>query len=207
MKLYYAETLMPRKACAVARLLGSPVEYVRVDLGKGEQRGPEFQAINPNKKVPVLVDGELKLWESNAIMCHLAARAGSDLWPSDPARQVEVIRWLSWESSYFTRFLAIPYMQFVIKGHYGLGDPDLKAVEEALAGWRKTAPILEAHLASRRWLTGEDLSVADFAAAVCLAWAEESRIPLDEFPAIRRWNDQLNAIEAWREPFPATAHA
>ena len=134
MKLYYAETLMPRKACAAAKHLGSPVEYVYVDLGKGEHRAPAFKAINPNRKVPALVDGELTLWESNAIMCHLAARAGSDLWPSDPARQVEVIRCLSWESSHFTRYLAIPYVQYVIKAHYGLGDPDTAAVEEALGG-------------------------------------------------------------------------
>lgn len=207
MKLYYAETLMPRKACAVARHLDSPVEYVLVDLGKGEQRSPEFKAINPNRKVPVLLDGELKLWESNAIMCHLALEAGSDLWPQDAARQVEAVRWLSWESSYFTRHLAIPYVQYVIKAHYGLGDPDLKAVEEAIGGWRKSAAILEDHLSGRRFLTGDDLSVADFATAVCLPWAEEAHIPLGEFPAIARWHERLMALEAWREPFPAMAHA
>src|SRR5690349_14362619 len=118
---------MPRKACAAARLVGAPVEYALVDLGKGEQRGPEFKALNPNRKVPVLVDGELTLWESNAIMCHLAAKAGSDFWPRDPARQVEVIRWFSWDAGHFTRYLGVPYVQYVIKAHYGLGDPDLKA--------------------------------------------------------------------------------
>jgi glutathione S-transferase len=53
-------------------------------------------AINPNGRAPVLVDGELKLWESAAIMMHLAIQAKDDLWPlSDPARQVEIVRWLS----------------------------------------------------------------------------------------------------------------
>lgn len=59
MKLHYAETLNPRKACAVARHLEAPVEFVRVDLGKGEHTSPAFKALNPNAKVPVLeIDGE-----------------------------------------------------------------------------------------------------------------------------------------------------
>ena len=95
MKLYYAETMNPRKACAVAKYLGSPVEYVRVDLSRGEHRTPAFLAENPNGKVPVLVDGDVHLWESTAIMAHLAVKAGSDLWPADAASQVEVLRWLS----------------------------------------------------------------------------------------------------------------
>ena len=81
MKLYYAETLNPRKACAVARYLDAPVEFVHVDLRTGEQRQPPFLSINPNGKVPVLEDGEKRIWEANAIMGYLARAAGSDLWP------------------------------------------------------------------------------------------------------------------------------
>jgi glutathione S-transferase len=76
MKLFYAETLNPRKACAVAKYLNAPVEFVHVDLRKGENRTPAFLAINPNAKVPVLETGGGSLWESNAIMCYLAVRRG-----------------------------------------------------------------------------------------------------------------------------------
>src|SRR3546814_2544213 len=102
MKLYYAETLNPRKACAVARYLGSPVEFVRVELRKGESRQPAFLAKNPNGHVPVLETAEGTLWESHAIMCRLAADAGSDLWPRDD-RQIDVLRWLAWYSEEFRR--------------------------------------------------------------------------------------------------------
>ena len=81
MKLYYFDVLNPRKACAVARYLNAPIEYVYLDPAKGEHKTPQYLAINPNGKVPALTDGDLKLWESNAIMCHLAQKAGSDLWP------------------------------------------------------------------------------------------------------------------------------
>lgn len=101
MKLYYAETLNPRKACAVAKYLNAPVEFVRVDLRTGEQRKPPYLAVNPNGKVPALQDGKNLIWESNAIMGYLARSAGSDLWPND-ARQIDVLRWLSWDAQHFT---------------------------------------------------------------------------------------------------------
>ena len=72
MKLYYFETLNPRKACAVARYLGSPIEFVRIDLAKGENRTPDFLAINPDGKVPAFAHGDTRLWEADAIMGYLA---------------------------------------------------------------------------------------------------------------------------------------
>ncbi|MDN7177334.1 glutathione S-transferase family protein [Caballeronia sp. SEWSISQ10-4 2] len=129
MKLYYAETLAPRKACAVAKYLGLPVEYVFVDLKKGEQTAPAYLAINPNGKVPCLVDGDKSIWEADAIICHLAQRADSRLWPKD-ARQTDVVRWLSWNSHHFYRHGGSLYFEYLIKPQIGLGDPDPSAVAE-----------------------------------------------------------------------------
>jgi glutathione S-transferase len=131
MKLFYSETLNPRKACAVAKYLGAPVEYVRIDLATGENRTPAFLAMNPNGKVPVLQDGETTLWEANAIMCHLARVTESDLWPKGE-RQVEVIRWLSWNADHFTRFAGTLYFQNLIKPLLGFGAPDVEVVAATL---------------------------------------------------------------------------
>lgn len=201
MKLYYFETLNPRKACAVARYLGSPVEFVRIDLSKGENRTPEFLAINPNGKVPALEDGDLKLWEANAIMCHLACFDGSDLWPRDD-RQIEVMRWLSWNADHFTRHAGALYFQYIIKPRFGLGAVDPAAVEEAQGWVRKFGAVLNDHLQGRKYLVADALSVADFAVAVTLPYASHARIPLDGFTHIERWHDRLNELPAWREPFP-----
>ncbi|QCI67410.1 glutathione S-transferase family protein [Phreatobacter stygius] len=202
MKLYYCDTLNPRKTCAVARYLNSPVTFVPVDLGKGENRKPEFLAINPNGKVPVLTDGDRTLWESNAIMCYLADKVGSDLWPHD-GRQIEIMRWLSWDAQHFTHHGGALYFEYLIKPRFGMGDPDRAAVDEATRYWRKYAGILNDHLTGRDWLVGDGLTVADFAVAVTLPYADRAHIPLGEFPAVGRWHDRLNQMEAWRMPFPA----
>jgi glutathione S-transferase len=206
MELYYCEVLNPRKACAVARYLNSPVEFVRVDLAKGQQRTPEFLALNPNGKVPVLRDGDFVLWESNAIMCELARRAKSDLWPNDE-RQIEVLRWLSFDARHFTHYSGALYFEYVIKPWAGIGEVDEAKVAEALKGFKTSAAVVDGHLQSRNFLLGEQLSVADFALSAAFPYAEVAKLPLAEFPAIQRWHARLRDLPAWREPFPTRERA
>ena len=201
MKLYYSETVNPRKACAVARYLNSPVEFVRVDIAKGEQRTPEFLAINPNARVPVLEDGGMILWEANAIMCYLSDQADARLWPHD-ASQVEVMRWLSWDMQHFSRPAGTLYFENLIRPAIGMGAPDAAAVAAATGTFRSSAAILDAHLDKRSFLLGETLTVADFATAITLPYADAAQIPLADYPAIARWHARLQELPAWREPFP-----
>jgi glutathione S-transferase len=202
MKLYYAETMNPRKACAVARYLDLPVTFVHVDLGKGEHKRPDYLAINPNGKVPALTDGDATLWESNAIMAYLARAAASDLWPSGD-RQVEVLRWLSWDTQHFSRHAGALYFEHLIKPHFGLGDADPEAAARATTFFKQSAGVLNDHLRGRKYLVGDTLTIADFAVAVTLPYAEGAKIPVADFPEIERWHGQLNELAAWREPFPA----
>lgn len=202
MKLYYSDVLAPRKVCAVAKYLGSPLEYVFLDLGKGEHKTSDYLAINPNGKVPTLTDGSRTLWEADAILCELALRAGSDLWPCDQ-RQIDIVRWFSWAMQHFTLHAGALYFECIIKARFGIGDPDSLAIETARGEFRRYAAVLDDHLRGRRWLVGETLTVADFAVAVTLPYADRARIPLDEFPEVRRWHERLCEFEAWRDPFPA----
>ncbi len=163
MKLYYSDILSARKACAVARYLKSPVEFVYLELPKGEQQAPAYIAINPNGKVPTLSDGQQTLWEADAIML---------------------------------------YFEHIVRPRFGLGNADPIAVDEGLDGFRRFAAVLNGHLKSHTWLVGDAPTVADFSLGVTLPYAEQAALPLGEFPEVRRWHDQLNEIEAWREPFP-----
>lgn len=200
MKLYYAETMNSYKTCALARHVGLDIDFHRLDLHKGEQRSPEFLAINPNGKAPALIDGDYKLWESNAIMCYLALKADSELWPRDD-RQVEVVKWFSWSADHFCRFAGELYFEHIIRAEFGMGEPDPEAVEEALGYVRRYAAILNDHLENRTYLLDDTLTVADFAVATVLPYARDAKIPLAEFPAVERWYNRLMEIPAWRSPF------
>lgn len=204
MKLYYSETLNPRKACAAARYLKLPVEFILVDLGRGEHKTPAFLAMNPNGKVPVLQDGARSIWESNAIMCYLSDAAKADLWPHD-ARQIDILRWLNWDAQHFTRHAGTLYFEHIIKPQVGMGPPDAAAVGEATGYVRTYGKVLNAHLSSRKFLVGDAWTVADFAVAITLPYAETAHLPLDEFPHVQRWHERLNELPAWRKPFPEAA--
>lgn len=205
MKLHYAETLNPRKACAVVKYLGSPVEFVRVELLKGEHKTPSYLAKNPNGRVPTLeINDDLSIWEADAIMAYLARFAGSGLMPEGD-RQIEVMRWLSWGTQHFTRHTGQHYFEYVIKPWAGgtFGPVNPAAAEEATKQWRPNAAVLNEHLAGKKYLLGDQLTIADFSVAITLPYAQKARIPLDEYPNIARWHDRLNELPAWREPFPA----
>ena len=201
MQLYYSDILSSRKACAVARYLKSPVEFRYLDLLKGDQQQPAYLAVNPNGKVPTLIDGEHVVWEADAVICYLAKRAGSDLWPDD-LRQIDIIRWFSWNAQHFYRHGGTLYFENIVKRRFGLGEPDAAAVREAQEEFRRYAAVLTEHLEDRQWLVGDAITVADFSVAITLPYADQAAMPLGEFPVVRRWLDRLNAIEAWREPFP-----
>ena len=203
MKLYYADLLSARWVCAVARYLKAPVEYVYLDPAKGDQRAPAYVTLNPNAKVPALVKGERVTTEADAVVCQLSEDVGADLWPHDVPRQIEAIRWLSWNAQHFTRAGGALYFENIVKKRFGIGDPHARTVTEAQEEFRRWAAVLSDHLKGRKWILGDGPTVADFSVAMALPFAKDARIPLDEFPEVVRWHDQLNALEAWREPYPA----
>ncbi len=208
MKIYWCDVLMPRKVCALARHLDLPVTFERIELVEGAHKARGHLARDPNGKVPVLEEADgWTFWESNAILVRLAQIAGSGMWPSDPQAQADVIRWFCWDMDRFTSQAGALYFEFIIKPRFDLGPADPEAVEAARAGFREAASVLDIHLGGRDWLLGDTMSVADFAVAVTLPYADAARIPVDEFPAIRRWHDRLEALEAWRDPFPHAARA
>jgi glutathione S-transferase len=202
MQLYYSDILSARRACAVARYLKAPVEYVYLDLVRGDQRSPSYLAINPNGKVPTLVKGERITWESDAVICQLSEDMSADLWPHD-ARQIEITRWFSWNAQHFARAGGALYFENIVKKRFGLGAPDAAVVAGELGEFRRFAKVLDDQLAGRKWIVGDDLTVADFSVAMTLPYADEAQLPINEFENVRRWHDRLNDIEAWREPFPA----
>ncbi len=202
MRLYYSDILSARRACAVAKYLKAPVEFIYLDLVRADQQKPDYLAINPNGKVPTLVNGERITWESDAVICQLSEDMDADLWPRD-ARQLEITRWFSWNQQHFSRAGGSLYFENIVKKRFGIGAPDPVEVEHALGEFRRWATVLNDHLSGRTWLVGQAITVADFSVAMTLPYADEAHLPVGEFANVCRWHDQLNQIEGWRAPFPA----
>jgi len=164
--------------------------------------------LNPNKKAPTLVDGDLVLWESSAIMAHLCVKQDSDMWPRhDPVEQIEVLRWLSWNDCHWSPAVAPFYFEHVVKTTFGLGSPDCASLKSQVPDLLKFATVLDSHLEGRRYAACGRLTIADFQLASMASYWRESEMPLQAFPDIVRWLDGLMRIPAWADPWPAEAKA
>jgi len=195
--LYYSHHLNPRVAVAVARHLQAPVEFVRIEpMGRDREA---FRSINPNTRVPVLVEGKRTLWETDAIAMRLAGLLDESFWP--PERRDEVMQWVSWSAHHFTRAGDAFYFEHIIVPRYFDRPVDRKVLDEAEADFRTFGAILDEHLADRTWLVGGALTYADFRVASVLPFAAEARLPLAPFRNIQAWYARLDAIDAWRDPF------
>ena len=199
MKLYYSRNLNPRVAVAVARHLGSPVEYVRASPRHPDHE-EAFRPINPNTLVPVLVEGERRLWEADAIACRLSAIAGSDFWRSGD-QAVEMIKWISWATHHLNSAASVLYFDRLIRPSFSDQGAPQAVLDEALSDFRRYGAILNTELEGRNWLVGDHISYADFRVATALPFAEGAGLPVAEFPNVKRWHDQLWALDAWRDPF------
>jgi glutathione S-transferase len=90
------------KVRAVAAHLGIALDDQLVDLSRGEQRAPDYLALNPTGRTPTLVDGDFVLWESNAIMQYLASGKPNALWPDDARARADIARWQSWQLAHWS---------------------------------------------------------------------------------------------------------
>ena len=204
MDIYWIKAQAPRRVLALARHLGIDANFVH--LAGGAQRAPDYARLNPNRKAPTLVDGDMVLWESSAIMAYLCIRAGSDMWPAhDPAEQVEVLRWLSWNDNHWAPAVAPYYFEYIVKKTFALGAPDPAELADTAAAVLRCARVLDAQLAEREWVACGRLTIADFQLASMATDWRESQMPLAEFANITRWLERLMALPAWAEPWPETA--
>jgi glutathione S-transferase len=202
MKIYWIKAQAPRRVLALAKHLGIDAEFVALDPRTGGLKSPSYAALNPNKKAPVLEDGEMVLWESSAIMAYLCGKAGSDMWPTQAPEQIEVLRWLSWNDCHWGPAVGPFYFEHIVKSTFELGAPNRETLKAAVPELLKFAAVLDAHLAGRTHVALGRLTVADFYLAPMAKYWRESEMPLEGFTNIVRWLDGLMRIPAWAKPWP-----
>ena len=194
-ELYTWGTPNGRKVSIMLEECGLPYRLHKIDIGKGEQFAPEYLAINPNGKIPAIVDSEgpegkpFKLFESGAILVYLAGKSGRFLPPALSDRY-EALQWLMFQMG-------------GVGPMFGQAHHFLRAAKEqlpyAVERYTKEAQrlygVMNGHLANRAFFAAE-YSIADMAIYPWVARHEWHRVDLAGFANVRRWYDRVGARPA-----------
>ncbi len=191
LRFYYNLAPNPTKVALCLEELGLPYEAVPVDTRKGEQHAPEFLRINPNAKVPAIVDGDQVVFDSNAILLYLAEKTGQFLPPANARGQM--LSWLMFVASGIG-----PYSGQAVHFTRFAPEPKEYAVNRYVFEARRHWGILDARLATRRFMLGEDYTLVDMA-----VWGWSRLVPfvlgddaLNGLPHVKRHLDEINARPA-----------
>lgn len=188
-----------RRCVATIRHLGLEVELRDVDLGAGAHHTPGFVAMNPNRKVPVLVDGDLVLWESLAIVNYLAEHRPGVLLPSTPAGRADALRWQAWTVSRFNAASSVFLFENLVKGFFQLGAPDAARLAATTPEILACLDVLEGALTGRAFLCGEQPTVADVTLYPTFEQAALIGLPgVTERPALSAWVGRMAALPAFQ---------
>lgn len=168
-------------------LLNLPVQRIDVDLLKGAHKQPDFLALNAFGQVPVIDDNGIVLADSNAILVYLANSYGDGRWlPTDAVGAATVQRWLSVAAGQIAAGPATARLITVFGAPYNAAD--VIARSHTLLG------IVERELATHPFLAGNAVSIADIAAYTYIAHAPEGNVSLADYPQVRRWLQQIEAL-------------
>ena len=199
LKIYGTAASRAARPLWVAQELGLDYEHIALPYLGGATRTPEFLALNPNGRIPVLDDDGIIVWESMACALYLAERFRGDglivLAAQNHAEQAEILRWSFWAVTEFEKD-ALAFLM-----HGALMPPERRKPElAALAQRRLLAPlrVLEQHLQSRPYLAGGRFTVADVCVASVVAWVESASELMGACPCVEAWLQRCLARPAFQ---------
>jgi glutathione S-transferase len=200
MKIYADPiTVNCRKVLAGLQLMGAPYELAHVDYFKAEQKSEAYTALNPNQSIPAMVDGDLVLWESNAILQYAADKIGNDaVYPKDLKVRADINRWMLWEAAAWFPSCYVFLVENCVKPLLG-GAADPAILDAQAPNFHKLAGILDARLKNNRWVAGTaGPSIADISLASPMHLHGWQKLPLGDHPNLRRWLfDDVEKLPAW----------
>jgi glutathione S-transferase len=174
------------------------VAFEREDWGSGFRptHDPEFLALNPNAMVPVLVDGDVVLWESNTI-CRYLARGDKRLLPRDQPHRAFVEQWMDWQATELNNAWRYAFMGLV-RGSAAHQDPG--QIAAGVAGWNRHMAILERQLEkSGAYVTGSLFSLADIVLGLATNRWRMTPMERPQTPAIDAWMNRLQRRPGCRD--------
>ena len=171
-------------------MLGLTYKRVPVDLVNGENLQETFKQLNPRGQVPVLVDNEITIWDSMAILSYLARQYAEESWlPLQPEAFVQVMQWLAVSENELLYGLARARATLIFNRPFNLQ----QCQEDAHMG----LTTLEQHLIRQQWLVSEQVTIADVACYPYISLADEAEVTLDNYPSVRRWMSDFEALPGW----------
>ena len=174
-------------------LLGRPYQWEALDVLSGITQSPNFLALNPNGKIPLLrLDDGRVLAESNAILHFLAE--GSDFLPTERWDHAQVLQWLFFEQYSHEPYIAVARF---IRSFLGLPEARRAEYESRQAGGHKALAVMDQHLARQEWLVGDGCSIADIALYAYTHVAHEGGFELAGYPSVRAWLDRIAALPGY----------
>jgi glutathione S-transferase len=190
MKLYGFGPTRSLRALWCLRELGVQFDFVPVNLQAGEHRRPDFLALNPAGKLPVLVDGDLVIPESAAIVLYLAEKyPDKGLMPSGLEQRAQVYRWILFAMTELEQPLwRIAKHTFLYPEHKRLA----KDIDLAREDFSAMAAILERHMDGRQYIVGNRVTAADCVTAFLMDWANEAQL-LEGFPNLGAYLQRMYA--------------
>jgi glutathione S-transferase len=190
LRLYdYSDSGNGYKARLALAQLAIPHRVIEVDIDKGETRTPEFLAMNPNGRIPLLaLDNGVYLAESNAILCYLAE--GSALMPKDALDRALGLQWLFFEQ--YNHEPNVATSRYWLR--HGLLTPAREPLfaQKRLAGYAALA-VMEKHLAAQDFFVAAGYSIADIALFAYTHVADQGGFELERFPAVTAWLERVRA--------------
>lgn len=200
MKIYADPiTVNCRKVLAGLDLMEVPFELNHIDYFKAEQKSSAYMAINPNASLPAMIDGDLVLWESNAILQYAADKHQfNSAYPKDLKIRADINRWLLWESSSWFPSCYVFLVENCVKPLLG-SQPDPSILDAQLQNFNKLAKILDERLQAHQWVAGTpNPTIADIALAAPMHLHGWQQLPLAPFPHIRRWMyEDIETLPCW----------
>ena len=159
--------------------------FAREDYGRqfGNTATAEYGRLNPTRKVPTLIDGDVVVWESNTILRYLAAKSNSPLYPADPAARIQVERWMDW--------LLAALNPVYLAGFREAKKPEAERAQSVGADIATELAVLEAQVAAHGWVAGPEFSLADVALGPIVVRCLAFPLGMPAFPALEGWAGKL----------------
>ena len=182
--LYGAPASRAHRVMWMLKELAIPFDHIPTDFLHGGTRDPEFVAINPNGRVPVLVDNGKAIFESMAINLYLNKKFGSPLAPDGAWEEAQAIQWSFWVFTEVEKPLLLSAANLFL-----FAEPDRNPDELALMLKRLDPPfkVLDTHLSSQKYVLGERLTVADLNIAALMSLIPLAGVPVDHYPHLKAW--------------------